>query len=157
MYYLEVDGKHSDELYDLLNSRQGNGNDQVYAGYSYETQVPTVAQSVSDTAGLVVTYNGATAKTPYSAGTDGRTRSAEEVWGLDDLPYCLSVEDPHGHIDDWATLPGNHMVGLSGAGARGYAADGKGYGYILTHYYQRTKIEKKDPTRWIRIGIYGTN
>ncbi len=157
MHYLEVGGKHAGEPYDLLNSRQGNGNDQVYAGYSYEKQVPTVVQSVSDTVGLVVTYNGAIAKTPYSAGTDGKTRSAEEVWGADDLPYCIAVEDPHGFITDWATLTGNHMVGLSGAGARGYAEDGVGYGWILTHYYTGTKIEKKDPTRWIRIGLYSVS
>lgn len=50
-----------------------------------------------------------------------------------------------------------HGVGLSAYGAYGYAKHGKGYRFILGHYYQGTSIGTLEKTRVVRVllGIEG--
>lgn len=141
---LKLDGTKHDEIgVDLLNSRKGNGNDQQYFGYLFEERNKSLVDLYTATSGEVVTYNNYPIIAAYSSGTDGRTRSAKEA-GWADTAYLKSVDDPYGVISDWATRAGNHMVGLSAKGARGYAADGaKDYQWILKHYYTEVTIEKR--------------
>ena len=86
----------------------------------------------------MVTYKGKVIKTPYFSSDDGRTRSAEEVWGWKDTPYLISVSDPY---CAGKTLNG-HGVGLSGCGSLGMAQAGKTYQEILKYYYQGVDIQK---------------
>lgn len=50
-----------------------------------------------------------------------------------------------------------HGVGMSAYGAYGYARHGKGYRFILGHYYQGTSLGKLEKTRMVRVllGIEG--
>lgn len=111
---------------------------QKYLGYGYEIRSPNFLQAVSETGGQVVSYQGKVIKTPYFNQSDGRTRSAEEVWDWKDTPYLISVEDP---CCNGAELRG-HGVGLSGAGATFMANQGKGYEEIIRYYYQGVNVEK---------------
>ena len=43
MYYIKKGGKHSGELFYLKNSRNGNGNDQLYKGYNLEMRTPDIS------------------------------------------------------------------------------------------------------------------
>ncbi|MFH0804767.1 MAG: SpoIID/LytB domain-containing protein [Patescibacteria group bacterium] len=139
-------GKHPTEHFDI------NANtDQVYRGYGFEQRSVDPLAAVIATAGMVVTHPDAISTvnpagviiTPYSSGTDGRTRSWQEVWNGGGYPWCLSVADPYGAIPNYATLSGNHMVGLSATGARGYAAqEGKTFDWILKYYYTGTSVVK---------------
>jgi len=47
-----------------------------------EARFPDLVAAVNTTAGQVVTYGGAVAMTSYFSNSDGRTRSAQEAWGL---------------------------------------------------------------------------
>ena len=85
LYHVNRGGKYygnSQDIFHLKNSRNGNGDDQVYQGYGFESRFPDLTAAVTATSGLVVTYNGSLALTPYFSNTDGRTRSAEEAWGV---------------------------------------------------------------------------
>jgi len=141
---LKLDGTKHDEIgVDLLNSRKGNGNDQQYFGYVFEERNKSLVDLYTATSGIIITYNNYPIVAAYSSGTCGRTKSAKEA-GWADTVYLQSVDDPHGIISDCTTKAGNHMVGLSAQGARGYAKnEGKDYEWILKHYYTGVVIEKK--------------
>src|SRR3954468_6574927 len=74
---------------------------QVYLGIEHEK--PSTNAAVNATAGQVVLYQGAVAKTFFFSSSGGRTASAEDVWG-EPVPYLLSVPDPYDSISphhDW--------------------------------------------------------
>ena len=112
---------------------------QKYLGYGFEKRSPTGVKAVKDTAGIVVTYNKKIIKTPYFSSDDGRTRSAEEVWGWKDTPYLVSVDDPGCKGKAMA----GHGVGMSGCGALYYANQGKTYTEIIKYYFKGVEVEKK--------------
>lgn len=152
-YYRSRGGKHPGEPFHLKNSRQGNGNDQVYAGYGYEVLAGSYPALARSTGSQVVYYSGSVIVAAYSRGYLGRTRSAMEAWGID-YPYLQSVSDPYAST----TLPcgtgGNHCVGLSASGAIGYANnEARTYSWILAHYYSNTSLNNATNAN-IRIAIY---
>jgi stage II sporulation protein D len=112
---------------------------QKYLGYGYELRSPNFASAVTGTQGEVVTYGGQLVKTPYFNQSDGRTRSAKEVWGWDNTPYLQSVPDP---FCEGMTLLG-HGVGMSGCGSEGAAKAGKTYEEIIKYYYRGVEIERR--------------
>lgn len=110
---------------------------QRYLGYGVEARSPNFVSAVEATKNKVVTYQGALIKTPYFNQSDGRTRSAKEVWGWTNTPYLVSVPDP------WCeglTLNG-HGVGLSGCGATAQAKEGKTFEEIIKYYYTGVALE----------------
>jgi len=110
---------------------------QRYLGYGYEIRSPNFAAAVAATKNKVVTYEDQLIKTPYFNQSDGRTRSAREVWGWTNTPYLQSVQDPY---CDGLILRG-HGVGLSGYGAEQMAEEGKTYDEIIKYYYQGVEIK----------------
>jgi hypothetical protein len=111
---------------------------QKYLGYNYEQRTPRFSEAVNETKGEVVTYQGKLVKTPYFSQSDGRTRSAEEVWGWLNTPYLQSVPDPY----CVGMEKKGHGVGLSGYGARKAAEEGKNYVEIIKYYYQGVEVER---------------
>lgn len=129
--------------------------DQVYLGYEYEQKAPNVATAVDATRGIMVFHPGAVkennpfgvALTAYSACTDGRTRSYSERFGGDQSlwPWLVSVPDPNGICINSTYLAGgggNHMVGLSGNGAKDMAMNGSTFDQILPYYYSGASVAK---------------
>jgi len=112
---------------------------QKYLGYGFEKRSPTGVKAVKDTEGIVVTYNKKIVKTPYFSSDDGRTRSAEEVWGWKDTPYLVSVDDPGCKGKEMA----GHGVGLSGCGSLYLANQGKTYTEIIKYYFKGVEVGKK--------------
>jgi len=150
MWHLNNGGKYGgSEVFQLKNSRNGNGDDQQYKGYGLEARFPDLVTAVNDTSGQVVTYGGNLAITPYYSNSDGRTRSALEAWGIDYWPWLQSVSDP----DCNGMALNGHGVGLSGYGARARAGRGDGYEAILGYYYTSTAVQNVDTGRDIRIAI----
>ena len=133
-YYTQIARKFPGAPYDLTDDP---ARSQFYLGYGFESRTPTVAKAVADTANLVVTYNGTVIKTPYFSSDDGRTRSAQEVWGWTDTPYLQSVDDPGCKGMQMA----GHGVGLSGCGALYFANQGKKFDEIIKYYFQGVAIE----------------
>ena len=114
-------------------------SDQIYQGYGREKIQPNIVRATEDSRGLIVTYDGAVALTPYYSQSDGRTRSYEEVWHRTSYPYLVSVSDPH--------MAGKrqigHGVGMSARGALFTASrDGKNFEELLYHYYTGVEIKK---------------
>jgi hypothetical protein len=134
-YYMKQDQKFPGAPFHLTDDPEKS---QKYVGYSAEKRAPITTKAVNDTAGQVVTYQGKPVKTPYFSSDDGRTRSAEEVWGWKSTPYLKSVDDPY---CAGKKLSG-HGVGLSGCGSLGMAKAGKTYQEILRYYYQGIEITK---------------
>lgn len=112
--------------------------DQVYKGYGQEQRTPNLTAAVEATRGRIVTYQGATAITPYFSRSDGRTRSWEEVWH-GTVPWAVSVSVP---CDAGKTLWG-HGVGMSASGALCMANQGQKYDEILKHFYTGIDVAKK--------------
>jgi len=152
IYHLNRGGRHPENYVDLYNSVNGNGDDQVYRGYGFEQRNTNVVQAVKATTGKVVKYNGNIAVTPYFSQSDGRTRSWSEVWGGNNYPWCVSVDDPY---NEGQSLLG-HGVGMSASGARQFAEkDGKTYDWILKYYYTGIDIADYQTSGMrMRVGIY---
>ncbi len=134
-YYLEKDQKFPDKPYDASDDPDVF---QKYLGYGYELRAPYSWQAVMETEGEVVTYQGELVKTPYFNESDGRTRSAEEVWSWTNTPYLQSVDDTYCK-NGQGTLLG-HGVGLSGCGAAEMAREGSSYEEIIRYYYRGVEI-----------------
>lgn len=150
VWHLDRNGKYgAPEIFHLKNSRNGNGDDQQYKGYGLEARFPELVSAVNGTTGQVVTYGGAVALTPYFSNSDGRTRSAQEAWGIDYWPWLQSVPDP----DCNGMALNGHGVGLSGAGALAGAGRGDSYQNILRYYYTGTAVQSVNTARNIRIAI----
>jgi len=147
-YHLTHGGKYPGEPFHLKNSRNGNGDDQQYKGYGLEQRFPQLVLAVEATKGEVVTYGGNPVITPYFSRSDGRTRSAAEVWRVN-WPWCVSVADP----DCLGLSLLGHGVGLSAYGSLARAQRGESYQRILGYYYQGTGLGKIDNPN-IRIAIY---
>lgn len=106
-YALRNMGAHSSYGFDICNSTYC----QVYRGMGNGTASyspsQTSMQAVEETEGLVVTYNGKLAETPYSASFGGASEDAYYVWGSDTTntyPYLRGVEDPYETYDSSWTM-----------------------------------------------------
>lgn len=150
LWHLNNGGKYgSSEVFQLKNSRNGNGDDQQYRGFGLESRFPDLVTAVTATSGQAVTYGGNVAITPYYSNSDGRTRSALEAWGIDYWPWLQSVQDP-----DCAGMTLNgHGVGISAVGARARAGRGDSFQTILGYYYTGTAVQPVDTNKDIRIAI----
>lgn len=58
-----------------------------------ETPSETIRQAVTETDGLVLTYDGALIQATFFSSSGGMTEAAAEVWG-GEVPYLQSVESP---------------------------------------------------------------
>ncbi len=104
--------------------------DQVYKGYGQEERSPNIVQGVKDTEGMIVTYDGELAITPYFSRSDGRTRDWSDVW-YGEKPWAIAVDVP---CDAGKTMWG-HGVGMSAQGALCMAGQGMDWEGILKHFY----------------------
>lgn len=133
-YELEHD-KPKDSLFDVYAST----NDQLYLGYDAELSMPHVAQAERETYGEMVTYQGTPVITPYSAHTNGMTRSWKQAWGGTDKAWLQPVEAKY----DKGMSRYGHGVGMSNHDAALRAQkDGWDYKTIDEYYYTGTKVEK---------------
>lgn len=132
-YHVDRSTKHAADGFTVSPTEA----DQVYRGYGAEKRLPNVARAVDETRGVIVTYGGQLAITPYYSQSDGRTRSWEEVWGGAPKPWLVTKPDPY--CDGLPML--GHGVGMSARGAIGMALDHKQFEEILKYYY--TGIELK--------------
>lgn len=133
-YAIANRGKRSSQGYDLKDTPE----DQAYGGASSETQVTNNA--VTDTAGIVLTYNQKVIPAYYSASAGGRTKNSGAVWDKD-LPFLKSVPS----YDDGVKKNG-HGLGMSQHGANNLAREGYNAYQILNYYYNNVKFGKLDPS-----------
>lgn len=113
--------------------------DQVYKGYGAEQRDPNVVEAVNETRGVIVTYQGQAAITPYYSSSDGRTRSWTEVWG-GNIPYCVSVSVPWDKEHNRKLF--GHGVGLSATASIDMANDGYTFQGILHYFYTGVDLQK---------------
>lgn len=153
MYHLERGGKHKDEPFHLKNSRNGNGNDQVYKGYDMEIRGTTIVAANQKTVGQIIKFGPNTIVAAYSSDSGGVTKSACEVWNQnnpagffcqEDMNYLDGgVKDPDNTPHDAARIAASHGVGMSAIGAVQMALNGEGGEKIISHYYPGTTIFKQ--------------
>jgi peptidoglycan hydrolase-like amidase len=127
---------------------RSDSGSQVYSGYDWETQYQNIKSAAQATQGIIVSYDGDVALTPYSSWSDGNTRSAQDVWGTDAYPWCQAVSDPYGNYNgkyysnsyqstSQLQAAGNHMVGLIAHGSLELASSDFNWSWdkILKYYY----------------------
>ena len=140
---------------------------QVYGGVDVES--PAVTQAVTDTAGLVVLYQGKVATTYFSSSTGGRTASAAEGFGKA-VPYLVSVPDPYDTLSpyhDWGPVLidaaragralglGGQLVGLetdAGASGRVESATAIGVSGRLTLSGAQVRDDLGLRSDWFSVG-----
>lgn len=132
-YYRDIARKFPGMPYDLDDDP---AHTQKYLGYGFESRAGNVAAAVQETRGKIVTFEGQKVITPYFHQSDGRTRSAEEIWRWTDKPYLVSVPDAFCGTTE---LQG-HGVGLSGCGATALAQQGKTAEEIIKYYYKGVEL-----------------
>ncbi len=152
VHHLANGGRHAGEPFHLKNSRNGNGDDQVYRGYTAETRLPRIAKAAGDTQGTVVTYQDKPVITPYSTRASGQTRTPAEAGWSYEWPWVKSVPDP-----DTAGMERlGHGVGLSGHGSKKRAERGDSAATILGYYFPGTVLGQVDTSgQTVRVSIYG--
>lgn len=111
---------------------------QKYLGAGFELRSQTALQAVQATKGMIITFNGQKVLTPYFNQSDGKTRSAQAVWGWQNAPYLVSVPDTF----CGSTVLKGHGVGLSGCGATALARQGKTAEEILKYYYKGIEVRQ---------------
>ncbi|MCK4891258.1 MAG: N-acetylmuramoyl-L-alanine amidase [Candidatus Pacebacteria bacterium] len=151
MYYIKKGGKHSGEPFHLKNSRNGNGNDQVYKGYNFETRAPKIVAANKSTAGYIINYyynnNNKPIVAAYSSDSGGTTKNACDVLSKtycgDEYAYLHGgVEDPENTAHNQIKISASHGAGMSAVGAYQMAMDGSLWQDIIKHYYMGVEIEK---------------
>jgi len=85
----KISSDQSATKYDILDTSAN----QVYMGYSAFT--PNSDQSVNDTIGKVLMYNGSYASTNYTASNGGQTQSAADIFGGAGCPYLIVHDDEY--------------------------------------------------------------
>jgi SpoIID/LytB domain protein len=86
-YSLSRLGQYRDWGYDL----EASVLDQVYTGLDGED--PVVNEAIEQTAGEVIAYRGKLIDAYYHANSGGKTEYVENVWGRQEIPYLVSVDD----------------------------------------------------------------
>ncbi len=89
--------------------------------------------AVAGTDGAILVYDGEAAMAAFFSSSDGRTRSAEEVWGAA-VPYLSGVASGENMEQN------GHGVGMSQYGAREMALGGADWREILAWYYPGTEV-----------------
>lgn len=133
-YAIANRGKRANHGYDLKDTPE----DQAYGGASVETYSTNLA--VSETKGVVITYNSKVIPAYYSASAGGHTKNSGDVWNKD-LPFLKAVPS----FDEGVKKNG-HGLGMSQHGANNMAKQGYNAYQILTYYYNNVKFGKLDPT-----------
>ena len=131
-------GRSVNKDFDITNTP----NDQIYRGYEYEIITPRMSGIFAKVKGIIVADGEADkpVSTIYFSDSDGRTRSAKEVYNTSRLPHLQqSVPDPY-HVSSSCR---GHCVGMSAQGAYGFAKarDWK-FQQILHYYYKDVKLVK---------------
>lgn len=133
-YAIANRGKRASRGYDLKDTPE----DQAYGGASSETAATN--RAVSETKGVVVTYNKKIIPAYYSASAGGHTINSGEIWNKD-LPFLRSVPS----FDDGVSKNG-HGIGMSQHGANNLASQGYNAYQILSYYYNNVKFGRLDPS-----------
>ncbi len=89
--------------------------------------------AVAETDGSILVYGGEAAMAAFFSSSDGRTRSAEEVWGAA-VPYLSGVTSGENMTQN------GHGVGMSQYGAREMALGGADWREILEWYYPGAEV-----------------
>ncbi len=135
-HHVVTGGRNTAKGYDIGRTAA----DQVYRGYEYEVITSRMSSIFNETRGIVATdTSNDLVTTVYFSDSDGRTRSAKEVWNTSRFPHLQSVEDPY-HASSSCN---GHCTGMSAQGAFGFAkAEGWSYEKILKYYFKGIKLVK---------------
>ncbi len=114
---------------DLVRGRSSNGRKygydicastacQVYAGAGLEAEEggERWAAAVARTAGQILLYGGAPARTYYHSTSGGRTEAVQDIWaGTNPVPYLVGAESPGepSPFTEWrVTVPGSAFLAI---------------------------------------------
>ena len=84
----EPQGEDMPDYLDLKERKEVWGED-------FEENKERFSQAVSDTSGIVLTWEGEAVSPPFFRLSAGKTRSGAEIFGQERIPWCHSVECPH--------------------------------------------------------------
>ncbi|MFZ5559721.1 MAG: SpoIID/LytB domain-containing protein [Patescibacteria group bacterium] len=143
IFHIENGGKYAGEIFHLKNW----ANDQLYKGYEFEKRAPNILKAVEETRGVIAIYNNKTIRGLYSSDSGGITKDACKVWAgvfcNEEYNYLKGgIRDPQGTEHIKSAILASHGVGISAAGARQLANQGKNYQDILKYYYPGTEVRK---------------
>ncbi|MBW6440934.1 N-acetylmuramoyl-L-alanine amidase [Patescibacteria group bacterium] len=147
IYYIKKGGKHMNEPFILKNSRNGNGNDQVYKGYNFEMRAAKIVAANKLTKGFVINYNNKPIVAAYSSDSGGVTKNACDVLSK---TYCSNdflylhggIKDPQDTKHSPEKISISHGAGMSAVGAYQMSLDGTTWQEIIKYYYPGTEIVK---------------
>jgi len=139
MFYVDGGGKHAGESFDLKNSLDGNGGDQVYKGYGFASRAQNFSFAVQRTAGQVVLFDNKPILAAYSSDSGGVSKDAREIWTASyyaDKPYLWGgVSDPSTTVHNPILVSASHGVGISNIGAREMINAGSSWEEVVGYYY----------------------
>lgn len=89
-------GRHGKEGFDVC----ALPHCQVYRGVNAEDK--TLDRAIRETTGLVVTYNGKLALTPFHSDSGGATADVKTVWG-GNIPYLNAKKEPRNYVSPYSS------------------------------------------------------
>ena len=144
IFYVEAGGKHSGEPFDLKNSLDGNGGDQIYKGYGFTSRARNFSLAAQRTKGTFIAYNGRPILAAYSSDSGGTTKDARQIWTASyyaDKPYLWGgISDPATTVHNSTLVSASHGVGISNVGAREMIDLGSTWEEVVKYYYPEVCI-----------------
>lgn len=144
MFYIESGGKHVGEPFNLKNSLDGNGGDQVYKGYGFTSRARNFLISVQRTSDQIILYENKPILAAYSSDSGGVSKDAREIWTASyyaDKPYLWGgVSDPVTTVHNPTLVSASHGVGISNIGAREMIDEGSSWEEVVKYYYNGTSV-----------------
>ena len=96
--------------YDLVD----NTNDQVFRGTPAQSE--NSARAISETAGLVLTWNNKLITAWYSASNGGQTELPGNIWNGDNVPGCFAMTDDPWDVQNPESTVRTAVLGRDGSG-----------------------------------------
>ena len=124
--------------------RAGGGVDDTANCQAFRSErmdSPNSRKAIEETAGVVLMYDGALARTYYSSSNGGLTKRSGDVWQMN-FPYYVNKEDPWDSTarEERPSVKASHGVGMSQIGAVYAAKQGFSHSEILAFYYEETTL-----------------
>lgn len=120
---------------------------QVYYGYNYEKDRPSLVMASDSTKGMVIKYNGQPISAYYFSDSGGHTSNVEWVWGGNAIPYLKGVPDPWAKTDTWTYTLSQDYLKQRFDNTLGISATG---GDVIDNI----QVTERYPSNWAKTVVF---
>lgn len=133
----------SSDIFDVYDDTRH----QVYYGYNYEKDRPSLVAASENTKGMVIKYQGQPINAYYFSDSGGYTSNVEWVWGGNPIPYLKGVPDPWAKSDTWTyTLQQDYL--------KSRFDDTLGISAVGGDTIEDIQVAERYPSNWAKMIVF---